>query len=319
MNRSFLHYVVLFVNLATLTAFSQELKAGDQALANKDWPAAEKIYRAAVGEDQKGGEAWFGLGDALYGEQKFDDSADAYAHAAQANFQPMRSQFREAKSLARAGQKDRAFAVLNQINHAGFPNLNSLTAEPDFEALHADPRWNDVIAATTANATPCEHSPENRQFDFWIGEWNVETTTGQKAGTSKVERILNGCALLENWAGGGDGKSLNIYNANRKQWQQFWVDASGEVHEYAGNLVDGGMRFEGPASDHDGNRTMRRMTFTRLDGGRVKQKGEVSPDGRNWTLEYELIYVPSRGESRGSRTGKARVSVVPYRAHNQWG
>lgn len=295
MNRCYAFAALFLCLLNPSFAVAQQASAGEQALANKDWTSAEKFYRDALSANQSNGEAWFGLADALYGEQKFAEAADAYQHAASANFQQMRSQFREAKSLARAGQKDRAFDVLNQLSRAGFPNLNNLTSEPDFESLHSDPRWNEVIAATTANATPCEHTPENRQFDFWIGEWNVETTTGQKAGSSKVERILNGCALLENWSGGGDGKSLNIYNAHRKQWQQFWVDASGEVHEYAGGLVNGEMRFEGPASDHDGNRTMRRMTFTRLDGGRVKQKGEVSPDGKSWTVEYELIYIPKRG------------------------
>jgi hypothetical protein len=39
---------------------------------------------------------------------------------------------------------------------------------------------------------------------------------------------------------------------------------------------------------------MRRMTFSRLDGGRVKQKGEVSKDGTVWSVEYELIYVPKK-------------------------
>jgi len=28
--------------------------------------------------------------------------------------------------------------------------------------------------------------------------------------------------------------------------------------------------------------------------GRVEQTGETSPDGKTWSLEYELIYVPSR-------------------------
>jgi hypothetical protein len=83
--------------------------------------------------------------------------------------------------------------------------------------------------------------------------------------------------------------------ASRKQWQQFWVHSSGEVHEYAAGLVDGEMRFEGPAADHEGNRTLSRMTFTRLDGGRVRPRGEVSHDGKNWSLEYELIYIPKQG------------------------
>jgi tetratricopeptide (TPR) repeat protein len=266
--------------------------AGEKALSDKNFALAEKLFRDSLRQNGNSGEEWFGLADALYGEQKFGEAAQAYNKAASLKFQSMRSQFRQVKSLARAGQSDRAFEVLTELNKQGFPNLNALTTDTDLAPLRSDQRWQAALDATTANATPCEHTPENRQLDFWIGEWNVETTTGQPAGTSKIERILNGCALLENWSGGGDGKSLNIYNANKKQWQQFWVDAGGEVHEYSGNLVNGEMKFEGPASDHDGHRTMRRMTFTKLDAGRVRQRGEVSPDGTTWSIEYELIYVP---------------------------
>jgi tetratricopeptide (TPR) repeat protein len=286
--------IINFIVLVCGAIFSLQVlaqTAGEQALAGKDWPTAEKSYREALQANPKSGQDWFGLGEALYGEQKFSEAAQAFQKASDGGFQNMRSGYRQAKSLARAGDTDHAFAALTEINRQGFPNVNALTADADFLPLHSDPRWQEIVSAATANATPCEHTPENRQFDFWIGEWNVETTAGQPAGTSKVERILNGCALLENWSGGGDGKSLNIYNANRKQWQQFWVDASGEVHEYSGNLVNGEMHFEGPASDHAGNRTMRRMTFAKLDGGRVKQTGEVSADGKLWSVEYELIYV----------------------------
>jgi tetratricopeptide (TPR) repeat protein len=286
--------ICLFAIVCSLlsTAAAQESGAGEEALAKKDYGTAERFFRQALQSNKDSGQAWFSLGDALYGEQKFSDAAEAYGHAASLNFQGMRSQFRQAKSLARAGQNDRAFQALTELNRQDFPNLNALTSDNDFATLRSDKRWQQVVDATTANATPCEHTAENRQFDFWIGEWNVETTTGQPAGSSKVERILNGCALLESWSGAGDGKSLNIYNANKKQWQQFWVDAGGEVHEYAGNLVNGEMKFEGPAADRAGNRTMRRMTFTKLDGGRVRQRGEVSPDGTKWSVEYDLTYVP---------------------------
>jgi tetratricopeptide (TPR) repeat protein len=282
-----------FASVISMQAFAQApTNAGEKALSDKNFLAAEKLFRESLQKNNNSGQDWFGLGDALYGEQKFSEAAQAYQKAASLNFQSMRSQFRQVKSLARAGQNDHAFEVLTELNKQGFPNVNALSTDGDLIPLRSDQRWQTVVDATTANATPCEHTPENRQFDFWIGEWNVETTTGQPAGTSKVERILNGCALLENWSGGGDGKSLNIYNVNKKQWQQFWVDAGGEVHEYSGNLVSGEMKFEGPASDHTGHRTMRRMTFTKLDGGRVRQRGEVSPDGTAWSIEYELIYVP---------------------------
>lgn len=290
----------LAITIFCLSSFAQQ-SAGEKALANKNWSAAEKLFRAELQENGKNGSAWFGLGEALYGEQKFADSADAFKKAAAENFESLRSQFREAKSLARAGESSKAFEALTELNRQGFPNLHALTSEDDFQPLQSDKRWQEIVAATDANANPCEHTPENRQFDFWIGEWDVQTTNGHPAGSSKVDRILNGCALLENWRGAGDGKSLNIYNANRKQWQQFWVDSGGEVHEYAGGLLNGEMRFEGPASDHDGKRSMRRMTFTRLDGGRVRQKGEVSEDGANWSDEYELIYVPKSGASSVSK------------------
>jgi len=282
------------LNLAIGVSAQVPSNAGEKALSDKNFVTAEKLFRDSLQKNSNGGEDWFGLGDALYGEQKFSEAAQAYHKAAALNFQSMRAQFREVKSLARSGQNDRAFEVLTELNKQGFPNVKALSNDSDLAPLRSDQRWQAVVDAATANATPCEHTPENRQFDFWIGEWNVETTTGQPAGTSKIERILNGCALLENWSGGGDGKSLNIYNANKKQWQQFWVDAGGEVHEYAGNIVNGEMKFEGPASDHAGQRTMRRMTFTKLDRGRVRQRGEVSPDGTTWTVEYELIYVPKK-------------------------
>jgi hypothetical protein len=289
-NRAAVSVLVLALSVSSFSQSNQ----GEQALVRKDFVSAEKIFREQLKANVNSGQSWFGLGDALYGEEKFSEAADAYGHAATLNFQSMRAQFREAKSLARGGERDRAFQVLGDLNRQGFPNLNGLNSDPDFGALRSDSRWPAVVEATTANATPCEHTAENRQFDFWIGEWNVETINGQPAGTSKVERVLNGCALLENWSGGGDGKSLNTFNASKQQWQQFWVDAGGEVHEYAGKLVNGEMKFEGPASDHAGNRSMRRMTFTRLEGGRVKQTGEVSADGQKWTLEYELIYVPKK-------------------------
>ena len=45
---------------------------------------------------------------------------------------------------------------------------------------------------------------------------------GHPAGSSVVQSVSGGCALLENWTSGsgGHGKSLNAYNPAIKQWQQ---------------------------------------------------------------------------------------------------
>ncbi len=79
-------------------------------------------------------------------------------------------------------------------------------------------------------AKPCSTNPIYRQFDFWIGEWEVYGIKGKKAGDSKIELILDSCIILENWTsttGGYAGKSFNTYNSTTKQWQQTWVDNRG--------------------------------------------------------------------------------------------
>jgi len=90
-----------------------------------------------------------------------------------------------------------------------------------------------VALAQTAPPTPPPGAPpkpcsaaEYRQFDFWLGEWNVFNPDGKPAGQSRIEQISGGCAILENWSSGGGaftGKSLNIYDRNDKQWHQSWV------------------------------------------------------------------------------------------------
>ena len=42
------------------------------------------------------------------------------------------------------------------------------------------------------NAKPCTAGPEYQQFDFWVGEWDVEVS-GQKVARSRIEKISDGC------------------------------------------------------------------------------------------------------------------------------
>ncbi len=49
-----------------------------------------------------------------------------------------------------------------------------------------------------AQTPPCS-AEEYRQFDFWIGNWRVETPSGQVAGYNTIERT-NDCFLHESYA-----------------------------------------------------------------------------------------------------------------------
>jgi len=74
-----------------------------------------------------------------------------------------------------------------------------------------------LVEQANHNLKPCAYAAENRQFDFWVGEWNVETTSGAvPAGQSRIEKTLAGLrSSLKTGQSNGNpysGKSYNIYN-----------------------------------------------------------------------------------------------------------
>ena len=131
-------------------------------------------------------------------------------------------------------------------------------------------------------------SKEFRAFDFWVGSWGVSSPDGKKLGENRIDSLLQGCVLLENWRDGlgREGKSWNYWHAPSKMWKQHWIDASGRVTEYLGSVTATGIRFEAKEAG-----VTRVMTFTRRDDGSVEQKIELSRDeGKTWTTGFLGIY-----------------------------
>jgi hypothetical protein len=135
--------------------------------------------------------------------------------------------------------------------------------------------------------------PEARQFDFWIGDWEVTQPDGKKAGENRIESISAGWGLLENWngAGGGVGKSLNTWLPDRKQWRQFWV-GNGEALELTGGLNgQGEMVLTGMTSTASGATQLERITWTPRADGSVRQHWQQSVDGgATWTTAFDGLY-----------------------------
>jgi hypothetical protein len=49
------------------------------------------------------------------------------------------------------------------------------------------------------SGSPCT-SPEYRQFDFWVGDWDaIENESGKNIARVPVDRILDGCVLRERY------------------------------------------------------------------------------------------------------------------------
>lgn len=155
-------------------------------------------------------------------------------------------------------------------------------------------------------------APEYRQFDFWVGTWDVvpnpatrpagapTPTPGAKPATNIVTSLDGGCVIMENWeAPGQTGHSLNLFDRATRRWHQTWVDSNGGLHQYWGGLKDGNMVFEGevplgPGSRFAGRRTVR-LTFFPLPTGQVRQFSEALNMDGTWSVNYDLIYTRRQG------------------------
>ncbi len=150
-----------------------------------------------------------------------------------------------------------------------------------------------------AQRLPCS-GPEFRQFDFWIGEWEVFGKTGQKAGDSKISLILDSCIILEEWTSANmmqglryAGKSFNTWNRALKEWQQTWVDNRGNTTAFThGKFEDKRIIFTtDPFPFSKDTIAVRRLTFFDLGKDKVRQLGEITKDkGTSWAMEYDLEY-----------------------------
>ena len=152
-----------------------------------------------------------------------------------------------------------------------------------------------TVAPAPAMAPPKCTAPESRQFDFWIGEWNVtDQTNGQFAGVSQIEKLYGGCVLRENWTSEGfRGGSLNSWWQGDRKWHQTWMDQAGAFRHFIGGIEGGKMVMvaEQPSQREPGKIVLVRLTFTPNSDGTVRQYSDVSRDGgKSWVFRYDYLY-----------------------------
>jgi ketosteroid isomerase-like protein len=170
------------------------------------------------------------------------------------------------------------------------------------------PAW----AQAPPSTPPCQSAPAYRQFDFWIGEWDVHNAQGRPVGESSIQLILGGCVILENWTGrdGFTGKSFNSYNRNTKKWEQVWVDVSGAFRKFAGEFKDGELHYVAHDFDRAGRPILIRMIFQKQGDDRVRQRSEFSADaGATWQPRYDFVYT-RRAAARNSSLSLQDVEAI---------
>ncbi len=155
-----------------------------------------------------------------------------------------------------------------------------------------------VLAALPADLAaqnaPCAGG-EHRQFDFWIGEWRVESPNGAVVGHNTIRRVTD-CFLHESYTTptGFEGQSFNIFDGARGVWHQSWVDNGGVLLQLDGGIENGKMILKGPGVGQGGVAIVNRITWS-VEGGdpdHVRQLWETSSDdGRTWAVSFDGHYM----------------------------
>ena len=144
--------------------------------------------------------------------------------------------------------------------------------------------------AETQTASPCSQ-PAFREFDFWVGDWDVFEVGGQKIAQARIDPILDGCVLHEDYQQSDEhnGQSYTIYDGAKHLWHQSWVTNRGERLEIEGKFENGEMVLSG--EDQAAGRLVRGIW--KPENGGVRETAVTSSDrGKTWKPWFDIVFRP---------------------------
>ena len=149
-----------------------------------------------------------------------------------------------------------------------------------------------------------------REFDLWLGNWDITNASGSNGGVSVISSLVSGCALLE-YYNGGAGQSLNVFDAHAGKWNQLYVFTGGGVARLRGGLVNGEMVLE-----EQRGTTTDRWTWTELGQNSVRQRGATVNNGVV-TTGFDATYTRRSSSPTGiGPSGNACASPLAFTAGN---
>jgi len=177
-------------------------------------------------------------------------------------------------------------------------------APPDPDRMSRDALENEVRAArpylqfggvNTARPPGCT-APEYRQFDFWIGEWDVSPAgSAMVIAESTIRPLDQGCSIFEEWRpfASAGGHSISSYDSTDGAWHQEWVDGNGRRTPFSGGFENGVMYLDnlGPPPPNASPGLRRRMNYQRIDEDTVRQWGEQFDEAsQSWVVTWDFTY-----------------------------
>lgn len=172
--------------------------------------------------------------------------------------------------------------------------------------------------------TVCSTAPY-RQFDFWLGEWDVPGPPGLPAiPSSRISEALYGCAIIEHWQprSAPHGRSINSYDAASGVWRQTWVPENtqnGRPLRLAGNLLPNGSMQMSGVRHHwfFGIAFIDSVTWTALDQDHVNQAFSLDIPAINFHLQGVVRYARSANFVENAPFGSPRCQPGGDAAENR--
>lgn len=296
-------YSIAFILLSSsflLRAQDNSFKKADSLFSLNEWEKAIVMYKKAMQINPLDPIALSRIGYCYYQTGKLSDAKKNYI--ASLNNKPGNLlkpivKFRLAKIYIKENQPAKAFEWLDSAFSCGYLNVNELMSDPDFRSVQKNQRFTEIHEKMYKKAYPCSTNSKHREFDFWIGEWNVfQSGTTNLVGHSKVQNTSGDCTLLESWTsatGPYTGKSLNFYNESSEKWEQHWIGSMADIGiNNSGVYSEGAMRFNKDTQNPDGSMTLTHFNFHNLPNGQVRQHLENSTDnGKTWQTAFDFTYV----------------------------
>ncbi len=279
------------------------LSKADSLFLVSDWKNARKQYEVALQseENKKNALAWNRLAFSCQSLGDFEKAIGYYNISLKNEPNLTLKQLvysRMAKAYMSKNEIEKSLSTIEEAIKNGYANYPDLDTAKEFIPLHSDSRYKQVVEKATINAFPCMGDEQNREFDFWVGEWNAYVTgTNNLAGHSIIQKASGDCMILENWTsarGTFNGKSMNFVDPVTKKWEQVWVGSDGRGNHVArfinGIYKDGAMRFDFENTDAQGKKVLGRFLFFNEGPNQVRQLNETSSDGKTWTSVYDFTY-----------------------------
>lgn len=152
---------------------------------------------------------------------------------------------------------------------------------------------------------------EYKQFDFWLGEWEVYNLKGFKVGENLIVSIQDHCLIQENWKSDSlTGTSYNFFDSKDKTWNQIYIDNLGTVLQLKGTFQNNKiiLRSDKIKSSKANFFYYNQITWEKNNSGNVLQKWDIIDDsGKILQTAFEGIY-----KTKNLNNTEKQITIIDY-------